>query len=228
MRDGLILTGLALVALAIAGCEPADLLPKTDWRYEAYGHACSLIAFALQEKDDQPAPEPDDKLGKCTNCDGKGKVGDGTVFVKCIVCNGDGKIDPDDIQRMAAQLQPKAAAEPPKPVPPPLEPAKKPAVIPLVPQGDIDSIFEDPQAAAEPEDPELPTLAEIQAVQEEAAATREALQRENPALQKGSHRKRRMCDENDCQQCWEFVRGPHYPDVYYNQCPRLAEMLADY
>lgn len=35
-----------------------------------------------------PMPTPS---GVCENCDGKGKVGDGTVFVTCPVCDGSGK-----------------------------------------------------------------------------------------------------------------------------------------
>lgn len=35
-----------------------------------------------------PAPPSD---GKCTNCNGRGFVGDGTVKVKCQPCDGTGK-----------------------------------------------------------------------------------------------------------------------------------------
>ena len=34
-------------------------------------------------------PKPSD--GKCTNCDGRGYVGDGVVRVKCQPCDGTGK-----------------------------------------------------------------------------------------------------------------------------------------
>lgn len=36
-----------------------------------------------------PAPKPGDI---CPNCNGKGKVGDGTVFVTCQPCKGTGKV----------------------------------------------------------------------------------------------------------------------------------------
>jgi len=39
-------------------------------------------------------PKPVD--GKCEDCDGTGKVGDGRVFVDCLACGGDGKIDDSD------------------------------------------------------------------------------------------------------------------------------------
>jgi len=39
-------------------------------------------------------PNPVD--GKCEDCDGTGRVGDGRVFVDCLACGGDGKIDDSD------------------------------------------------------------------------------------------------------------------------------------
>lgn len=39
-----------------------------------------------------PAPAPKPKPGdKCSNCDGRGYVGDGTVRKKCQPCDGTGK-----------------------------------------------------------------------------------------------------------------------------------------
>lgn len=38
-----------------------------------------------------PAPSPV-KPGVCPNCNGRGKVGDGTVMVTCAVCGGDGRV----------------------------------------------------------------------------------------------------------------------------------------
>ena len=36
---------------------------------------------------------PDDVSGKCPDCKGTGKVGDGRVFTECLACGGDGIID---------------------------------------------------------------------------------------------------------------------------------------
>lgn len=39
---------------------------------------------------------PDDAVGKCPDCKGTGKVGDGRVFTECLACGGDGTIDDSD------------------------------------------------------------------------------------------------------------------------------------
>lgn len=51
-----------------------------------------------------PTPAPS---GKCENCGGTGKVGDGTVFVPCAVCDGDGYTG------FSLDLPPFPTAEPP-------------------------------------------------------------------------------------------------------------------
>lgn len=38
----------------------------------------------------------DDANGKCADCDGSGRVGDGRVFSECLNCGGDGVIDDSD------------------------------------------------------------------------------------------------------------------------------------
>ena len=40
--------------------------------------------------------DPDDKPGKCQDCNGTGKVGDGRIFTECLACGGDGMIDDSD------------------------------------------------------------------------------------------------------------------------------------
>ena len=37
-----------------------------------------------------PAPTPD--AGKCSNCNGTGKIGDGRIVMTCPECNGTGKV----------------------------------------------------------------------------------------------------------------------------------------
>lgn len=53
--------------------------------------AASIIAVELAKRPN-PAPSPaPPKTEICDNCNGTGKLGDGTVFVKCPECDGTGK-----------------------------------------------------------------------------------------------------------------------------------------
>lgn len=54
-------------------------------------------------KDLRGPPKPVN--GKCPDCDGTGKVGDGRVFTKCLACGGDGKIDDSDRKEGACDSQ---------------------------------------------------------------------------------------------------------------------------
>ena len=38
----------------------------------------------------------DSDTGKCRDCDGTGKVGDGVIFTECLACGGDGVVDESD------------------------------------------------------------------------------------------------------------------------------------
>lgn len=40
-----------------------------------------------------PSPTPAPKPGICENCNGKGKVGDGTIMLPCVPCGGTGRIN---------------------------------------------------------------------------------------------------------------------------------------
>lgn len=55
----------------------------------AYDSGVEAVRIALRGPDD-------DTNGKCSDCDGTGKVGDGVVFTTCLTCNGDGVIDDSD------------------------------------------------------------------------------------------------------------------------------------
>jgi hypothetical protein len=89
---------LLFVAGCISGCGvvtpglPADA-------YQAEADAVVVMAFAASH-DEATAPDdssPDRKVGdKCDNCHGTGKSGDG--HERCKVCNGDGRIDREDIR----------------------------------------------------------------------------------------------------------------------------------
>jgi len=76
---------LALAAGVAIGCSraqsrPANLQPQVA----AFGY------YGVLEKAAKPAPAPS---GKCTNCNGTGKLSDGRVApVKCPVCDGKGTL----------------------------------------------------------------------------------------------------------------------------------------
>lgn len=55
------------------------------------GRYLSAIAIAIATDNGAPTPAPvPAPSGECDNCNGTGKLGDGTVFVPCPVCGGDG------------------------------------------------------------------------------------------------------------------------------------------
>ena len=86
--------------------------------YEAY-----LVATAVPPVPDMPCrPRP----GKCEECNGTGKVGDGTVFVPCGNCGGTGRVG-------ESSAAPPPACKP-KPVAPPNLVPQGPTVIELAPQ----------------------------------------------------------------------------------------------
>lgn len=56
------------------------------------GQFLAGIAIVAASASVAPAPQPPTPSGDaCDNCNGSGKVGDGTVFVTCPVCDGTGK-----------------------------------------------------------------------------------------------------------------------------------------
>lgn len=72
---------LALFCLLFVGCS----IPVASPDFQP------LAAAVLAVQNDFPAPGPSPS-GRCENCNGTGKVGDGTVFVKCAVCDGKGTL----------------------------------------------------------------------------------------------------------------------------------------
>lgn len=62
----------------------------------------SAIAIAIATDNAAPAPEPS-PTGECDNCNGTGKLGDGTIFVPCPVCGGDGIKGVPAVARSAAK-----------------------------------------------------------------------------------------------------------------------------
>jgi len=79
----------ASVQEARVGFENASVRLFRRQSGSAYDSGIKAVRTALGGSDE-------DNLGKCEDCDGTGRVGDGRVFVDCLVCGGDGKIDDYD------------------------------------------------------------------------------------------------------------------------------------
>lgn len=82
----------ALILLSLMGCglyTAAVDAPETDNGRDFK----SLISWCIAVEADAPAPlpTPPGPADKCSNCNGTGRVGDGTVSVTCPVCDGTGK-----------------------------------------------------------------------------------------------------------------------------------------
>lgn len=78
----------AILVVLFAGCGSPDVPPP--------GTYAPLVSASLgvAAVSDSPAPSPTPApSGKCENCNGTGKLGDGTVVVDCPVCGGDGVVD---------------------------------------------------------------------------------------------------------------------------------------
>lgn len=73
---------LLLISIVLAGCQPAvrDYTPLIS----------AAVGAAAVIEGDTPAPVPD---RTCDACQGRGKVGDGTIMIDCGVCGGDGVLD---------------------------------------------------------------------------------------------------------------------------------------
>lgn len=78
----------AILIVLFAGCGSPDVPPP--------GTYAPLVSASLgvAATSDAPAPSPTPApAGKCENCNGTGRLGDGTVSVPCPVCGGDGRTD---------------------------------------------------------------------------------------------------------------------------------------
>ena len=114
------------LVVAVGGCNiatPPALSLREECRLGAW-----LALHIAHEAPPLKVPSPDkpDQGDTCDECGGTGKLGDGTVFVKCGACNGTGK-------KPAAAFDPpeeaaafKAADEPPAPPAKPAPVAAKP------------------------------------------------------------------------------------------------------
>lgn len=92
MRPILLLL-LATIVVCLGCASPGQIQPE-DWR-GIVANAVVNTAWVQVESGEQPGPGPAPRPtpGKtCPQCLGTGKVGDGRVFQKCLMCDGTGKI----------------------------------------------------------------------------------------------------------------------------------------
>lgn len=92
--ESVMLNRLLVIALIfISGCSLESETVKPTHREHAIASSL-LSSFSLRVDEVPTGPV----LGKCEDCNGTGKVGDGRVFVDCVTCGGDGKVDEEDLK----------------------------------------------------------------------------------------------------------------------------------
>lgn len=75
---------LILICVLLVGCQSVEAMPDMS------GEAAVIVAMASLDSPATPAvvvPSSD----QCSNCKGRGKVGDGVTMLTCAVCGGTGK-----------------------------------------------------------------------------------------------------------------------------------------
>lgn len=84
----LLVPTIALLIIASSGDTPNE----SDPQEQSYASGVWSWSLATAEASVVPSPQPGPQPGGiCENCNGRGKVGDGTVMVTCAVCNGTGR-----------------------------------------------------------------------------------------------------------------------------------------
>lgn len=76
---------MAIGVAVLSGCSGISRTKQARYRGAAIGAFGFLAACPIEEPSD---PESE---GKCINCNGTGKIGDGRIVKKCPICNGTGK-----------------------------------------------------------------------------------------------------------------------------------------
>jgi hypothetical protein len=97
-----------ILSLAIILVIPITALAAGEFQSLAAG----IIAMYSRPVTPAPTPGPTPKPSTvCDNCNGTGKLGDGTVFVKCPVCDGTGKKVQAPAPAQPAEVRAQAAAQ---------------------------------------------------------------------------------------------------------------------
>jgi hypothetical protein len=79
---------IVAASLCVAGCSSSRDVrtPVADAVFEL------ALVTATAESAPAPDPNPNPKPSVCPDCNGTGQVGDGTIFAKCLRCDGTGRI----------------------------------------------------------------------------------------------------------------------------------------
>lgn len=85
---------LAAMAMLTASDGVLDASPKSDVKDQAYAAGVCSWCLACEASPATPVVNPSPSGGICDNCNGRGRVGDGTVMVTCPECDGTGRIGP--------------------------------------------------------------------------------------------------------------------------------------
>jgi hypothetical protein len=89
--------------LVTTGCELLRPVPPDPVLVAVPDFRATAAAVLTAGTESVPKPEPKPEPGVCQNCNGKGKLGDGTISVPCPVCGGDGRTD-NELPKTAAEL----------------------------------------------------------------------------------------------------------------------------
>lgn len=108
----LVALAFGIVCAVIVGCEPPtkEVLSASE---KARLGAWLALHIAKVEAAPAPAPKPDTG-DVCPDCNGEGKVGDGTVFRTCLTCGGTGKRKAEKEDPELPRPEPKPQASLPK------------------------------------------------------------------------------------------------------------------
>lgn len=79
-------TVYATIVALVPGCFPPADSPAIT------ADIAAQTAYATVRQKKSPPPPSPDKCGKCSNCNGTGKLGDGRIVTTCPVCKGTGKL----------------------------------------------------------------------------------------------------------------------------------------
>jgi len=95
---------LSLFIATAAGCGGSAIAMPAEGEYTPL---LSVVGGLVVSDDTKPQPSPTPAPGGiCDNCNGTGKLGDGTVSVPCPVCGGDGHTDNEPPAKPVSVLVP--------------------------------------------------------------------------------------------------------------------------